>query len=223
MTTFTRMLSSSVIKRHNNLMVCCLLTGLFACNTNVGRQEHGVRQAVSPDSVVLTAASQRQEKNEKVESNSDCIRGQAEPVLRKEYFPTTTFVLQSDSLTAVETASIDNGDKLVVTNWGCEYYVLTFRFETSRFKADTSNLKYWYVAGGKLMNEIQRGINAPIDIKKGVQAFTKHLAENSSHLKLQTEIDFGGEEIRDYVTLDSITKTQHGRFAVVVSFVTGPL
>lgn len=155
--------------------------------------------------------------------NTDCVRGEAEPIVKKSVFPKTTFKMNSDSLTAVEIINFDNGDKLIINNWGCTFYTLTFRFETSKFKADTTALKYWYVTAQKLMTEIKLGIDAPIDIKKGIQALNKYISKNAFNLKLQNEIDFGGKDIRDIVTLDSISKISKDRFAVTITFATGPL
>lgn len=153
----------------------------------------------------------------------ECIRGEAEPVLRTSVFPTAHFERQADSLTGIETAILENGDKLTLKNWGCEYFVLTFRIETSRYAADPASLKYWYVAAYKLMKELEPGIDAPIDIKKGLEAFNKHISKNVFDLEMQTEIDFGGNEIRDFVTLDLIEKLSDKNYAITISFAVGPL
>ena len=98
----------------------------------------------------------------------NCPRGKAEPVVLKEYCPNTLFELQPDSFTGVETVYFDNGDTLTIKNWGCEYYCLTFRFETSRFSADTSNLEYWFNAAYMLSTGMIAAVNAPVDIKDGI-------------------------------------------------------
>jgi hypothetical protein len=154
---------------------------------------------------------------------ADCVRGEATPVIRVSVFPKSVFSLQPDSLTAIETVTFDNGDRLIINNWGCTWYTLTFRFETSRFKADTGALKYWYLAAYRLVNEIKNSINAPIDIEKGIQALNGYLSRNAFALKLQDEIDFGGKEIRDIVMLERISRIGPGRYAVTLSFATGPL
>lgn len=210
------------MKPQSIVLVACLINGLIACDSNAGRKENQLAKPNLPDSIALVN-KQKQTGNTGIDQSFECTRGQAEPIVRNKYFPKTTFVLQPDSLTAIETVRFTNGDKLVVTNWGCEYYVLTFRFETARFKADTLNLKYWYAAAGKLINKAMPGIDAPLDIERGVRALTNYAASNVKHLKLGTEIDFGGDEIRDYVTLDTISAIQRNRFAVTISFVKGPL
>lgn len=73
------------------------------------------------------------------------------------------------------------------------------------------------------MKEVEPGIDAPIDIKKGLEAFNKHISKNVFDLEMQTEIDFGGNEIRDFVTLDLIEKLSDQNYAVTISFAVGPL
>jgi hypothetical protein len=196
-----------------NRLILVLTIGLFACNSATDRQKKTSEKPLS-DSVAMT---------EKQIVLTDCARGAAEPIIKKTVYPQTTFVLQPDSLTGIETVTFDNGDNLTIKNWGCEYYVLTFRFESSRLKADTTSLKYWYVSAYKIMTEMKQGIDAPIDIEKGLQALNNYISKNVFDLKLQTEIDFGGDEIRSFVSVDRVEKVTDKKYAVEISFITGPL
>lgn len=196
-----------------NRLILVLTIGLFACNSATDRQKKTSEKPLA-DSVAMI---------EKQVILTDCTRGAAEPIIKESVYPQTTFVLQPDSLTGIETVTFDNGDNLTIKNWGCEYYVLTFRFESSRLKADTTSLKYWYVAAYKIMTEIKQGVDAPIDIEKGLQALNNYISKNVFDLKLQTEIDFGGDEIRSYVSVDRVEKITDEKYAVEISFVTGPL
>ena len=196
-----------------NRLILVLTIGFFACTTTTDRQKKTSNKPLA-DSVDTT---------EKQVVLTDCTRGVAEPIIKKTVYPQTTFVLQPDSITGVERVSFDNGDSLTIKNWGCEYFVLTFRFETSRFKADTTSLKFWYVTTYKIMTEIEHGIDAPIDIEKGLQALSNYISKNVFDLKLQTEIDFGGDEIRSFVSVDRVEKITDKKYAVEISFATGPL
>ncbi|MCX6181869.1 MAG: hypothetical protein NT150_08075 [Bacteroidetes bacterium] len=135
--------------------------------------------------------------------------------------------MNSDSLTATETIDFDNGDKLIIKNLGCEYYILTFRFETSRFQDDTNNIQYWYKKTVLLVSELYKGLDAPIDIKKGVDKLITHIDEdmlnNYANLKFGQEIDYGGDEIRDFLTIDKVEKLTDKKFAITISFSTGAL
>lgn len=209
------------MRQCNNILIFGLILGLFACNSSLDRQDEIVEKSVTIDSVKLTNTKASQTINEQDQRNN-CVRGQAEPVIQKKVYPNTSFVLQPDSLTAIEIVNFDNGDKLTIKNWGCEYYILTFRFETSRFKADTTAMKYWYATAYKIMTEMKKGIDAPINIEKGLAALNEHISKNEFDLKLQTEIDFGGEEIRDFVSVEQIEKLSENNYALTISFTTGP-
>jgi len=173
--------------------------------------------------IVNQSLSNPSEVNNFAQTNEECIRGQAEPIIKKDAYSNTTFVLQSDSLTAIETVEFNNGDRLIIHNWGCEYYVLTFRFETSRFNADTTSMKYWYVSSAKLMNEIKNNIEAEVDIEEGIEALNKYISASAFNLKLNKEIDFGINEVRNFVTLENISEIRKNRYAITISFTVGPL
>ena len=209
------------MKRHLYILILGLTLELIACNSSVDKQAKNENNSVSVDSIKKT-----EPKNETASAKDlrdDCVRGQAEPIIKKTVFPNTKFILQPDSLTAIETVIFDNGDNLTIRNWGCEYYTLTFRFETSRFQADTTAMKYWYVTTYRILREMQQGIDAPVDIEKGLQALNSHISKNVFDLKLQTEIDFAGDVIREFITVEQIEKLTDNKFAITVSFTTGPL
>jgi len=214
------------MKRHYNILIAGLTLGLFACNSVADRQESNVEKSETVDSVQLTNNKTTETETEQEQSN-DCVRGQAEPVIQKEDYPNTSFILQADSLTAIETVTFDNGDKLIIRNWGCEYYVLTFRFETTKFQQDTTNLEYWFKAANRLMTSMLSGLDAPIDIKRGLVFLDSYILRDEKNkfknLKLGDQIDFDGSEIRSFVTVDRIEKLTDKNFAVTISFATGPL
>ncbi len=111
----------------------------------------------------------------KPHKNNKCSREQAKPIINKTVFKNTQFQLQSDSISAIETVIFDNGDKLIIKNWGCEYYCLNFRFETKRYENDTKNTAFWYRKAVLLISEISKGIEAPIDIENGNNALINHI------------------------------------------------
>jgi hypothetical protein len=195
-----------------NRLILVLTIGLFACNSATDRQKKTSEKPLA-DSVAMT---------EKQIVLTNCARGAAEPIIKKTVYPQTTFVLQPDSLTGIETVAFDNGDNLTIKNWGCEYYVLTFRFETSRLQQDTSNLDFWFKSAGTLMKEILGGLEAPIDIQKGIDKLVTHV-DNEQTLKLGERIDFGGDDIRSFVSVDRIEKLKDKKYVVEISYATGPL
>jgi hypothetical protein len=157
----------------------------------------------------------------------ECSRGVAEPIVLNSVFPNSYFKLQTDNFSGIEIVEFDNDERLIITNQGCDSFWLTFRFETSRFKEDTTNLLFWYKTSVLLMNEILEGLNSPINIGRGTNELKKFINSQETNafanLKLHEEVDFGGDEIRDYVSLDRIQKIDNDKFAIEISFVTGPL
>jgi len=175
--------------------------------------------------VLLAFLSSASAIDSKEQANRDCKRGQAEPIIQKEDYPNTTFLLQADSISALETIVFENGDKLIIKNWGCEYYVLTFRFETTKFQGDTTNLAYWFRSSAILITGMLSALDAPIDIKRGLVFLHSYIAkhEDNKTLKLGEEIDFDGSTIRNFLTIDRIEKLNDIKYAVTLSYTTGPL
>jgi hypothetical protein len=202
-----------------------LTLGMSYCNSAYSRQKLTMEKSVTIDRFSL------QEKQIIETSvfyqNKGCVRGKAEPIIKKGVYHNTIFVLQRDSLTGIETVSFNNGDKLIIKNWGCEYYALTFRFETSRFQQETTNLYYWYKCADVLMNEMLNGLDAPIDIKNGLNKLMKRVDKDQpnkyKNLKLGEQIDFGGNDIRSFVSVDKIEKITDKIYAVEITFAIGPL
>lgn len=157
---------------------------------------------------------------------SDCVRGIPAPIVRKKVFP-KTILFTKDSLSGVETVLFDNSDKLTITNTGCAYCSLIFRFETSRFNRDSVSQKYWFKAGSMLMKEVLQGLNAPIDLAKGIHKLDdliQHTADNKhGRLAFGKEFDYGSENMRSIVMLDPVERVQNGATIVTVSFSVGPL
>jgi hypothetical protein len=156
--------------------------------------------------------------------NFDCVRGQAESVTKKTVYPNAIFKLNPDKHTGTETVELQNGETLVINNWGCEYFVLTFRIEMERFQADTINTLFWLDKARILMSEIQDGIDAPLNLQGGIDAIPMHIASMDSRAyTLGEEIIFEDGARREFVTLDRISKINDKRFAVEISFGIGPL
>jgi len=159
--------------------------------------------------------------------DDDCVRGAARPIVKRSVFPKSRFKLQPDKLTGVETVKFKNGDKLVITTSGCEYYVLTFRFETARFNGSADDFPFWFGQAIILMREVEKGIDAPIDIAKGIDAMEREVdrRRNSDQKELEPgdEIDFTSGEMNDFVVVDKIEKLNNNLFAVEISFAKGPL
>ncbi|WP_225000378.1 hypothetical protein [Cesiribacter sp. SM1] len=151
----------------------------------------------------------------------NCVRGAPEASLDLAVYPSRQFML-IESTSATEAVDLNNGDKLIINHGGCEYYVQTYRFETTRWKADTTDLSFWYNKAVQLLSEIEKADQSPIDIKAGMNAIAKYIDQNKE-MQLAYDLDFADSEIREFVSLDRIEKLDHGKFAVEVTFAIGPL
>lgn len=158
---------------------------------------------------------------------TDAVRGQATKIFKSSFFPNSTFVLLGDSITGIETAQLENGDKLILTNCGLEYYTLAFRFETSRFQKDTTDLQFWCRKAIEMMQEIEPGLDSPLNIKLGTRKILEFLdndtKNNYANLSLNNQIDYGGDDIREFVWLNRIEKIDEKRTAIEISYSMGPL
>lgn len=154
---------------------------------------------------------------------TDCTRATPTRIVKKSVFPKTTFKLSRDRRTGTETVKFSNGDRLIITNAGCEYYYLGFRFETRRFSARTANTKYWFAQAVKLIAELEKGINAQsIQIPTAVRALKKYI-KKTPQPKVGEEIDYGGTDIRTFVAVKKIKRLPKGKFALELYFAVGPL
>jgi hypothetical protein len=201
------------------LTAAILLTG---CDSNKTTEQKVI---VNPDS--LNSIGQNNEaidsaKAEEEPEDVDCIRGQATPVIKNTFYPNSIFNLNKDNLTGIETVRFANGDKLTINNWGCEYFVLTFKFETTRFHADTTDIIYWIDKAVILMTELEDALDAPLDTSGGTLA-TKNFIKGNKDYELGQEIVYDTAVIRDFVTIDRIHQLGEKKYSIEISYATGPL
>ena len=77
----------------------------------------------------------------------------------------------------------------------------TYRFETTRWQADTTDLSFWYKKLINLLGEIEKADQSPIDMKAGFNTIADYIDQNKE-IKLEHDIDSADSEIRQFVTLD---------------------
>lgn len=194
---------------------------LLSCGGSKTEESHS-----GPDSTTNIRQAVDEPHNDTTKTEDDpgyeCIRGAAEPIVNRDVYPNALFKINDDSLTGIETIDFENGEKLKINNWGCEYFVLTFTFETNRFQGDTTDAKFWLDKAIVLMKEVEHGLDSPLDIKGGVIATSKFL-QDSAKYNFMDEIVYDDSEIRDFVRLDRVHKIDNNRYAIQVTFAKGPL
>lgn len=158
---------------------------------------------------------------------NDCPRGASEPVVKTSVFPNAHFTLQPDRITGLETFTLPKGDKVKITQSGCEYYILKFQIETSRFAADSTDMNYWKNAAMILMREMSKGISTPLEISKGLDKLSARIRTDQlkpgDDLQLGEEIDFGVSDPREYLTIDRISQLAEQRYLIEITFSYGPI
>lgn len=88
-------------------------------------------------------------------------------------------------------------------------------------------MQYWANAVLLLMREVNKGISTPLAIDNGLEKLAARLqadrSKNQSGLTLNEEIDFGGPDPRQYLTIDRISKPADGHYLLKITFSYGPI
>jgi hypothetical protein len=151
-----------------------------------------------------------------------CIRGEAQPIVLPSAIGKSKFKYNSDGITGIERVLLTNGDSLTINNWGCEFYALTFRFNTKRYSGDTTNVKFWLGKAAILMKEISGGINPPLDIESGTILLSKASLDKDDYSWGQW-FTYGNEIIGSSVSLDRVRNIGNGQFSIEITYSIGPL
>jgi hypothetical protein len=93
---------------------------------------------------------------------------------------------------------------------------------TSRSFEIPTDIKYWLDKAVILMNEIEKGLDAPLDTPGGTLATRKYWEERKIY-SLGEEIVYDDDVIRDFVTFDKVQKISDTKYAIEISYATGPL
>jgi hypothetical protein len=158
----------------------------------------------------------------------DCIRSTPIPIVKKSIFPNTKFVLRKiDNYgqaipKGIETVIFNNGDRLDITNSGCEMFVLNFRFETSQIDGKMKDKKYLYNRSAWLMSQILPGLKPSINLNGGIIALKKYAAKQISP-EIGKEIEYSNSEIRSVVKLSEIKQLPNKKVVVEILFYYGPI
>jgi hypothetical protein len=163
-------------------------------------------------------------------ANADQVtRPLPKPIVRKAVFPKTRFQLEKIDnavhviATGTETVQFSNGDRLTITNEGCEFITLRFRFETSRFNRQRiADPKYLYRRSAWLMRQTLRGLKSPFNLAKGITALEKYAGQNPQP-DLDKKIEYGNPEIQSVVRLTKVQPLSNRKTAVEMVFYYGPI
>ncbi|QCR21188.1 hypothetical protein [Pontibacter sp. SGAir0037] len=211
------------------------LAGL-CCTSSCNRTSEGNQQGELSDSVAVNppispdysiASGDTSTDSGSIQNNfSDCVRGFPVPTIDKVLHPDATFSINKDSTAAIETVVFRTEDKLTIKHWGCEYFLLTYLFETSRFQGSSSDTNYWYEKAANLLEEASEAMlrqQSSSDIlMNSITALRQHSSDTNTPA-FGEEIDFGHDAIRNFVVLNRVQKLKNKRFLVEVTTAVGPL
>jgi hypothetical protein len=152
---------------------------LYSCKDLTMQEPEANCTVISPVHKKLGKAEIPSEKIASVDKkgNTDCFNTVPQQVINASVLPGVEY--KQVDLMGYEKLDLPTGDRLLIINWGCESYHLTFRFETSRFGTDTSKVKQWYSILTQLLYEVEPAINSPVKIQKGIDEIHLYLKQDS--------------------------------------------
>ena len=217
-------------KIENLILLFCFLT-IFLCGCETQSASINEQISAKPQpTATATPIAEGDPTNSNKETKSqefECVRAKPEAIINNSIFPDTTFKLEKNKEfpkqeTGFESVKFKNGDKLIIENTGCENYTLIFRFETGRFSNNPDNIRLWYKNAVSLMEQTIKGIREPNLLVRGTKALKSYLKKTKTP-QFNEEIDFGGKEIREVVSIAKVEKLSEKNYQVEVSYGVGPL
>lgn len=136
--------------------------------------------------------------------DTDCIRGEAKPLLISELKENSTFQ-QKNRIEAVETCLLPNGDSIKILNTGCEYFVLKVEILTKDdFEVNMDTKKAYSNLVDKI-SYISQYIDAPVDFA-GCINFLRRYTETTPTVIFNEGLNYGAEEIQSIFIFESVEK-----------------
>ncbi len=158
----------------------------------------------------------------------DCVRPIPTPLVKKSVFPNTRFVLnklKENGLAipeGMETIRLKNGDQLEITQSGCEFVTIKFRFQTSLLSGKRTDARYLYNQSARMMRQISPGVRSPIFVQRGILALER-AATKKIPPAIDKELDYGNPDIRSVVKLMTVQRLANKKRVVEILFYYGPL
>lgn len=210
---------------HRVVYIGILILTAMSCNTTEDTTKAETKEEPLVDTTVSTP-SLMPEKTVIAETGTNCKHTVAQSVVKKGTYPKATFQLQADKNSGVDKIEFDNGDRLTIKNWGCDYAALTFYFETTRFQDEPTNAGFWYKRTVTLLNEVNKSLETIVDVVDGTDRLVTQIENNISdgyqNLRLDEELPFGEDEIRNFVIIHKVEKLSDKKYGIEVTFAKGP-
>ena len=175
------------------LLVCFILFTGYSCKekgktiTDSGLLLNEQMQETATD----TIAQQSEANATGNVENTDCLKSIPQRVIDASVLPGAEF--KQVDLMGYEKIELPTGDRLLIINWGCESYNLTFRFETSRFGTDTSQVKEWYSILTQLLYVIEPAIDSPVKVQRGIDGIQEYLKQDTLPVAYNVSLDLSND------------------------------
>jgi hypothetical protein len=138
---------------------------------------------------------------EKAENNN-CLISVPQRVINTSVLPGVEY--NQVDLMGYEKLDLPTGDRLLIINWGCESYHLTFRFETSRFGTDTSRVKQWYSILTQLLYIIEPAIDSPVKIQRGIDEIHHYLKQDSTPVAYNVPLNLDRDSVFSEMVFEQV-------------------
>ncbi|MBN2275392.1 MAG: hypothetical protein JXR41_05415 [Bacteroidales bacterium] len=179
-------------------LFCCVTISFNACkkpyqtNTKehytIIKPTHETGRKKAADEKVRSVIATKSEAKK-----NDCITSIPQRVIDASVLPGAEF--KQVDLMGYEKIELPTGDKLLIINWGCTSYNLTFRFETSRFGTDTGKVSQWYSILTQLLYVIEPAINSPVQVQHGINGIHQYLEQDTLPLAYNVPLNLSHDSV----------------------------
>jgi len=170
---------------------------------------------------------------------NECPRSIPESIIDSKVFPGVTSTLEPEeressgevfyALSNREEVTIDNNTNVIILNHGCEYYGLTFIFDTSEYSGDINDIPYWAQSSVSLMDKVLKGVtmnDVPIDLKGEMERLLLAVSSQKARYIFDAYNQFSVSslgEMHQTVSMHQPRKLENGKYEVRIDFNVGPL
>lgn len=158
------------------LIIILLNFSLFSCQKAEKKIVDTQEEAVDPNANYWT--------------ENHCMRSKPISTIDSSKVDNYTFELKKDR--AIETATLPNGNKIIISNEGCEVFWLSYTVFINNYNQNETNIDLVL----KAFLEVKQVDTAPIDFEKAIN-FIENIKEKGGNIKLGNEY---------FLKMDSVSK-----------------
>jgi hypothetical protein len=186
------------------VLLICTSLAMFSCKQLNMQDSADVSTVIRPVHQKPGKAKIKAEKPASADrkENCDCFISVPQQVINASVLPGVEY--KQVDLMGYEKLDLPTGDRLLIINWGCESYNLSFRFETSRFGTDTSKIKQWYSILTQLLYEVEPAINSPVKIQQGIDKIQLYLKQDSIPVAFNVPLTLSRDSVFSDIVFEQV-------------------